>query len=65
MEIKWLGDFYFDARYPGDDFFCVDEDEAEKCIEIQECVREQTKQILSTSEVLQDWEVENLKDLLK
>jgi len=64
MEIKWLGDFYFDARYPGDDFFCVEEEDAEKCIEILECVRDQARQILAAKEILQDWEVEELKDLL-
>jgi HEPN domain-containing protein len=31
-DYKWLGDFYFDARYPGDDFIIVTEEQAIECL---------------------------------
>lgn len=32
--LAFLTDFYFDARYPGDDFYTVTKAEFEKCLEI-------------------------------
>lgn len=32
--LAYLTDFYFDARYPGDDFYTVSEEEFEKCLAI-------------------------------
>ena len=32
--LAYLTDFYFDARYPGDDFYTVTKEEFEKCMEI-------------------------------
>ncbi|MEY8426574.1 HEPN domain-containing protein [Lachnospiraceae bacterium 46-15] len=32
--LAYLTDFYFDARYPGDDFYTVTKEEFEKCLEI-------------------------------
>lgn len=32
--LAYLTDFYFDARYPGDDFYTVSKDEFEKCLAI-------------------------------
>lgn len=32
--LAYLTDFYFDARYPGDDFYTVSKDEFDKCIAI-------------------------------
>lgn len=32
--LAYLTDFYFDARYPGDDFYTVSEAEFEKCLAI-------------------------------
>lgn len=32
--LAYLTDFYFDARYPGDDFYTVTKCEFEKCLEI-------------------------------
>lgn len=31
-DCKWLGDFYFDARYPGDNFVTVNEEDALECL---------------------------------
>jgi HEPN domain-containing protein len=35
-DYKWLGDFYFEARYPGDDFTIVSYNEAVDCIKLAE-----------------------------
>ena len=32
--LAYLTDFYFDARYPGEDFYSVTKEEFEKCLEI-------------------------------
>lgn len=32
--LAYLTDFYFDARYPGDDFYTVSKEEFEKCLAI-------------------------------
>ena len=32
--LAYLTDFYFDARYPGDDFYTVSKEEFEKCLSI-------------------------------
>lgn len=35
-DYKWLGDFYYDARYPGDNFIMVGEESGEECIRLLE-----------------------------
>ena len=45
-DIKWLGDFYFDARYPGDNFVIVSEEDAKECIRIVEDLEQKTRQLL-------------------
>lgn len=32
--LAYLTDFYFDARYPGDDFYTVTKDDFDKCLSI-------------------------------
>lgn len=32
--LAYLTDFYYDARYPGDDFYTVTKDDFEKCLSI-------------------------------
>lgn len=32
--LAYLSDFYFDARYPGDDFYNVSKEEFDKCLSI-------------------------------
>ena len=46
MECKWLGDFYYDARYPGDDFILVTEEDALSCMQIVEKLQLDVKRIL-------------------
>ncbi|MFI3214810.1 MAG: HEPN domain-containing protein [Eubacteriales bacterium] len=36
IECKWLGDFYFDARYPGDNFVIVNKEDAYQALAITE-----------------------------
>ena len=46
VECKWLGDFYYDARYPGDNFVVVNEEDANQALEITEKVLACVNQIL-------------------
>lgn len=39
-DCKWLGDYYFDARYPGNNFVTVNEEDALECLRITEEIRE-------------------------
>ncbi|MCD8020546.1 MAG: HEPN domain-containing protein [Clostridiales bacterium] len=49
-DVKWLGDFYFDARYPGDDFMYVGEQDALEALDILNRVRRRTYLILEEDE---------------
>ncbi|MEG0326808.1 MAG: HEPN domain-containing protein, partial [Cellulosilyticaceae bacterium] len=49
-DCKWLGDFYFDARYPGDDFIRVSLQDALEAIKIVEEVLAETQKILVSNE---------------
>ena len=55
-DCKWLGDFYFDARSPGDNFVTVNEDDARECLRITEQIRQT---ILEELEKLQQNQPEN------
>ena len=46
-DVKYVGDFYFDARYPGENFITVDEEAINDCIEITESVRRDSLEILN------------------
>lgn len=39
-DLAYLTDFYFDARYPGDDYIDVSQDEASDCLTILESIIE-------------------------
>lgn len=43
--LAYLTDFYFDARYPGDDFYTVSKEEFEKCLAIMYDTVNQLKSI--------------------
>lgn len=45
-DVKWLGDFYFDARYPGDNFVEVSRQDALECLEMVETIEQEVKKIL-------------------
>lgn len=38
-DCKWLGDYYFEARYPGENFVVVNEADAVECLRITEEIR--------------------------
>ncbi len=46
MECKWLGDFYFDARYPGDNYVVVSKEDAYTALEIATNILETVNEIL-------------------
>ena len=46
-DCKWLGDFYFDARSPGDNFVVVSEKDAVECIDLAKQIKEDTDRILA------------------
>lgn len=49
-DCKWLGDFYFDARYPGDNFVVVNEADAEECLRIVEIIEKDVRDIIRSEE---------------
>lgn len=55
---KWLGDFYFDARYPGDNFVVVNKDDAIEAYQILEMIYSDVTRILQDEEQIR-------KDALK
>lgn len=54
IECKWLGDFYFDARYPGDNFVIVNEQDARDCIAIVEKIKNDAERIIAEEERLRE-----------
>ena len=44
--------FYFDARYPGDNFVTVNEEDALECLRITEHIRETVKEEIEAFESL-------------
>lgn len=50
MECKWLGDFYFDARYPGDNYVIVSKEDAYTSLEIATHIIEAVNKILGYEE---------------
>lgn len=62
-DCKWLGDFYFDARYPGDNFIVVSEDDVEECLELTEQIMNDVIQILTEESELRDKMREQIAEL--
>ncbi|KSV58738.1 HEPN domain-containing protein [Acetivibrio ethanolgignens] len=50
-DCKWLGDFYFDARYPGDNFVTVNKEDAEECLRLLDILSNDVHRILEDEEV--------------
>ncbi len=63
VRCKFVGDFYFDARYPGDDFVVVDYDTAVYCIEYAEEINRLAHQVLDNSIEGSTSTLPELKDL--
>lgn len=62
-DCKWVGDFYFDARYPGDYFICVNKEDAEECLMITEQLSIDVKEILDKEKNARDSQLEKLRSL--
>lgn len=63
MECKWLGDFYYDARYPGDDFVLTTEADALQCMQIVEKLHMDIDCILKEDEKERDAARKTLEQL--
>ena len=50
-DMKWLGDFYFDARYPGDNFVEVNKEDALECIRITEDLQQKVRNLLEHNQI--------------
>ena len=50
-DMKWLGDFYFDARYPGDNFVEVNKEDALECIRITEDLQQKARNLLEQNQI--------------
>ena len=46
-DCKWLGDFYFEASYPGKNFVIVSKDDALECLDLAKQIKEDTDRILA------------------
>lgn len=49
-DCKWLGDFYYDAGYPGDNFVVVNREDAEECLRILETLSRDVHAILEAED---------------
>lgn len=66
-DVKWLGDFYFDARYPGDNFVEVSREDALECLDLVEKIEQEVKRILeeeAESRKEQKKRINNLKTFI-
>lgn len=50
-DMKWLGDFYFDARYPGDNFVEVNKEDALECLRIVEDLQQTITNLLEQNQI--------------
>lgn len=62
-DCNWLGNFYFDARYPGNDFIVVNEFDAFECLAIAEKIMNDVKAILEVAREESENSKNKLKDL--
>ncbi|MFA9463386.1 MAG: HEPN domain-containing protein [Velocimicrobium sp.] len=62
-DVKWLGDFYFDARYPGDNFVVVSEEDALECLRIVEELEITVRELLEEEEKKRNIKKEKIENL--
>lgn len=62
-DMKWLGDFYFDARYPGDNFIEVNEEDALECLRLTEDIQNEITAFLKARELEMDKRKEKIQEL--
>ena len=51
---KWLGDFYLEASYPGENFIFVSKNDALKCLALAKQIKEDTDSILAEIQKARD-----------
>ncbi|MCM1172520.1 MAG: HEPN domain-containing protein [Clostridium sp.] len=61
----WLGNFYYDARYPGDNFTVVTKEDACECIRIVENIQKDADTVLEAVNQERKKQASSLKDLKK
>lgn len=62
-DCKWLGDFYFDARYPGDNYICTNQEDASEALKILNDIKDSVSEILLEIKTVREKEAGTLKDL--
>lgn len=62
-DCKWLGDFYFDARYPGDNFVTVNEEDAQECLRIVELLETDVMAIITEEEAVRGVQRQKLRNM--
>ena len=62
-DCKWVGDFYFDARYPGDNFILVNREDAIECLRITELLKQDAHKIIEVERARRSVVQEQLKEL--
>lgn len=62
-DCKWLGDFYFDARYPGDNFVTVNEEDAQECLRIVELLETDVRAIITEEETMRGVQRQKLRNM--
>lgn len=62
-DCKWLGDFYFDARYPGDNFILSTEEDALEAIRIVDEIKEEVLKIMASERSRRNGEKEKLNGM--
>ncbi len=62
-DMKWLGDFYFDARYPGDNFVTVSREDALECLDMTEQVEKAVIELLLQEEQRRNEKKKKIQEL--
>ena len=61
--LAYLTDFYYDARYPGDNFILVNESDAKECLRIVEALEIDVREIIAKEEQQRERQRQELKKM--
>lgn len=59
----WIGGFYYDTRYPGDNFIVVTKEECEEALTLLDKLKEDTERILTQIQKEKEEEKEKLREV--
>lgn len=62
-DCKWLGDFYFEARYPGENFLVTTKEDAEEALSILERIREAASDIIEKERKIREEQKKSMQNL--